>query len=278
MFGAVLGMSDQSSLPGWVDNVNNGGVAFMAGVGRGVFRTIGARQDLIADMVPCDQLASLLIAAAWAAYKERDLKVYHFTSGTDNPLTWSEYGRYVVDAALKHPCTYLVMYPRAKVRNIMRNSIYVVFGHYLPGVLLDLLASLHGRKPILMEIQRKYSRGMKLSAYFTTNEWKFHKQNTNSLARKLTGKDKTEFSFDTKDIKWPSYLETCVLGVRKYYHGEEPDSITRARKFLFRWRLLDAGFSFLMFILLWFVIYRFYGQLQFAFLAASSFFILYLVL
>lgn len=85
-----------------------------------------------------------------------------------------------------------------------------------------------------MEIQRKYSRGMKLSAYFTTNEWKFHKQNTNSLARKLTGKDKTEFSFDTKDIKWPSYLETCVLGVRKYYHGEEPDSITRARKFLFR--------------------------------------------
>lgn len=71
MFGAVLGMSDQSSLPGWVDNVNNGGVAFMAGVGRGVFRTIGARQDLIADMVPCDQLASLLIAAAWAAYKER---------------------------------------------------------------------------------------------------------------------------------------------------------------------------------------------------------------
>ncbi|KAK9507908.1 hypothetical protein O3M35_007670 [Rhynocoris fuscipes] len=225
----VLGMSDESPLPGWVDNVNNGGVAFIAGAGRGVFRTIAANQDTVADIVPSDLLASLILAAAWAANKDNDFKIYHFTSGTDNPISWSDYCKYVMEAVHKYPCSKMILYPRAKVRSPFRNSLFVIIGHYLPGFIIDKLAIINGRNPILMDIQHKYSRGIKLSAYFTTNEWKFHKRNTNNLAKKMSAKDQLEFSFDTKKVKWPSYLETCVVGVRKYYHGEQDDTLALAR-------------------------------------------------
>lgn len=51
-------------MDGWVDNVHNGAFAFIAGAGKGVFRTILADGNKIADMVPCDLVINLLIASA----------------------------------------------------------------------------------------------------------------------------------------------------------------------------------------------------------------------
>lgn len=51
-------------MEGWVDSVHNGAFAFIAGAGKGVFRTILADGKKIADMVPCDMVVNLLIASA----------------------------------------------------------------------------------------------------------------------------------------------------------------------------------------------------------------------
>ncbi|KAJ9578547.1 hypothetical protein L9F63_005276, partial [Diploptera punctata] len=50
--------------PGWIDNVHTGGFAFIAGTGSGVFRVSCADENRVADLVPCDQVANLIIAAA----------------------------------------------------------------------------------------------------------------------------------------------------------------------------------------------------------------------
>lgn len=63
MSGSVLGTLREPLL-GWVDNVHNGAFAFIAGAGKGVFRTILADGNKVADMVPCDQVVNLIISAA----------------------------------------------------------------------------------------------------------------------------------------------------------------------------------------------------------------------
>lgn len=55
----------EEPFPGWVENVQNGGVAFIAGAGKGVFRTVLGIKDKISDIVPCDMVANLSIAATW---------------------------------------------------------------------------------------------------------------------------------------------------------------------------------------------------------------------
>lgn len=51
-------------LQGWMENVNNGQFAFIAGAGKGVFRTLLADGGLVADMVPSDLVVNLIISAA----------------------------------------------------------------------------------------------------------------------------------------------------------------------------------------------------------------------
>ena len=50
--------------PGWVDNFN-GATGVMAGVGKGVMRTLHCRRACIADMVPVDICINLCCVLAW---------------------------------------------------------------------------------------------------------------------------------------------------------------------------------------------------------------------
>jgi len=57
-------------IPGWVDNVQSGAMAFIAGAGKGVFRIALADASATADMVPADHIAALCIASAWNAVRQ----------------------------------------------------------------------------------------------------------------------------------------------------------------------------------------------------------------
>ncbi|CAA9997428.1 unnamed protein product [Nesidiocoris tenuis] len=130
----------------------------------------------------------------------------------------------------KYPNTGLVFFPRARLRySKLRNYIHALFAHYLPAFVLDLVISLMGDKPMLMDIQSRYFKGMQYTSFFTCREWLFDKRNTDDLSSRLSPDDKEKFDFETKHIDWPSYMETCVLGVRRFYHKEPDKNLHVAR-------------------------------------------------
>jgi hypothetical protein len=45
--------------------VNTAGFAFIAGAAKGAFRVLVADRCKVADIVPCDHVANLIVAAAW---------------------------------------------------------------------------------------------------------------------------------------------------------------------------------------------------------------------
>lgn len=80
-----------------------------------------------------------------------------------------------------------------------------------------------------MDIQSRYFKGMQYTSFFTCREWLFDKRNTDDLSSRLSPDDKEKFDFETKHIDWPSYMETCVLGVRRFYHKEPDKNLHVAR-------------------------------------------------
>ncbi|XP_069704766.1 putative fatty acyl-CoA reductase CG5065 [Periplaneta americana] len=225
----VLGTAKEP-MSGWIDNVHTGGFAFIAGAGKGVFRVSCAEPDFVADLVPCDHVANLLIAAAWsAAVKsgDADLQVYHCSSGAHNPITWGQYTREVVSLVRRFPCRSVLWYPGAQCRTaVPRVALVVLLRHMLPAYLLRLLS---GGDDELLKIQKKYWRGIQHVRYFTTRQWRFSTINTLALARQLCPRDRVTFAFDVASIHWPAYLESNVLGVRQHYHHDPPSTLKEAR-------------------------------------------------
>ena len=51
---------------------------------------------------------------------------------------------------------------------------------------------------------------------FTTNSWTWDADNVVRLGRELSDEDRELFSFDISGLDWPEYLQTYVLGIRKF--------------------------------------------------------------
>ena len=68
--------------PGWVDNFN-GPTSIFAAIGTGMLRSMHCNAQGVADLIPVDHVANVLIAAAWftAINNPNDVIVYNCTSG-----------------------------------------------------------------------------------------------------------------------------------------------------------------------------------------------------
>ncbi|XP_021926222.1 putative fatty acyl-CoA reductase CG5065 isoform X2 [Zootermopsis nevadensis] len=239
---------------GWIDNVQTGGFAFIAGAAKGVFRVVVADQNRVADIVPCDHVANLMLAAAWRAgvsSEDLTLKVYHCSTGTTNPVTWGQYTNHVVEMVRKHPCHEMLWYPAAKCRlSPLRSTIAVLLLHILPAYALLAVTKLRGKpNRVLLSVQQKYALGIKHVKYFTKRQWHFDINNTSELAESLKPTDRRLFDFDPKNIDWYSYLQANVLGVREYYHKEPTTTLNEARKRIKRFWLLHMAAHIALFLM-----------------------------
>lgn len=98
---SIVVASWQYPMKGWVDNFN-GPTGLIAGGGTGVLRTLLAKRELVADLIPVDVTINVMIVAAWKIAKRlppmmnvtynkitRSLPpIYQVTSGSVNPITW----------------------------------------------------------------------------------------------------------------------------------------------------------------------------------------------
>ena len=67
----------------------NGPTGMIAGGGTGVLRTMLAKRECIADIIPVDMAINVMIVAAWhmATEKPNEMPIYNVTSGDTNPIT-----------------------------------------------------------------------------------------------------------------------------------------------------------------------------------------------
>jgi fatty acyl-CoA reductase len=250
---SIVTASWKEPIPGWVDNLN-GPTGLLAGAGKGILRTILCYRDLVADLIPIDIAINLLISVAWhtATARPSNILVYNCTSGNLNPIRWSDIEDIGHEHILQNPFNDVVWYPGGSFKSSrVMNNICVMALHMIPAYILDTIARVSGKKPIMVRVQKKLQRAVSCLEFFTTHEWQFTNDNVIQLLTHLHPLDRKTFNFDVTELEWKPYLEQYILGTRKFILKEDPSTFPAARSHLRKMYWVHRFSQFLTMMLVW---------------------------
>jgi len=234
---SIVTAAKQEPIPGWVDNLN-GPTGFISGVGKGFMRSFYINSDLVGDIIPVEYPINLMIAVAWHTALQKSKKsvtVYNCSTGHLNPLTWGRFRDVGFKVWMKYPTKEMMWYPSASFT--MSTTIYkmeqAIF-HYLPAYLIDAVCYLTGKRVKWVRLYDRAHRAIACLDFFTTHQWRFISENPIRLLEQLSDSDRHTFDFDVRKIDWNSYIETYILGARRFILKDDPSTLPQARKNLTR--------------------------------------------
>ncbi|KAL1432937.1 hypothetical protein MTO96_001925 [Rhipicephalus appendiculatus] len=228
---SIVAASWKEPFPGWVDALN-GSTSLLASCASGVMTTIVTDVKGIADIVPVDIVANLLIVVAcqtaakrarqreleaakekhWETVEAQPPAVYNCVTGSLNKLV----------------------------------SVMVFFRNYLPALAVDLLSRCTGRRPRMVRFLEQSKSAMEAVRFFTTQTWEFSSNNMLLLHSRLSPFDRQTFDIDIRKINWESYWENYLLGVRRYLFKQDPSTIPESRKRLKRQHAVHVALKMLL--------------------------------
>ncbi|CAH2056235.1 unnamed protein product, partial [Iphiclides podalirius] len=239
---SIVLSSVREPVKGWVDNWN-GPNGIIAAVGKGIFRTMLGNGTRVADLVPVDTVINLMIVCAWRTHLKRGdgVVVYNCCTGQQNPITWQSFVKTSFKYMRKHPFREVVWYPGGDITsNRLKHGVLSLLQHRMPAHVMDLVSKATGNKPMMVRVQNKLEKASACLEYFTTRQWAFSDGNVQALCRLLSAEDRATFDFDVTNIDWDAYIESYVLGIRRFLFKESPDTLPKSRTLLRRLRILHV--------------------------------------
>ena len=224
-----------SFFTGWVDNFN-GPTGMIAGGGTGVLRTMLAKRECIADIIPVDMAINVMIVAAWhmATEKPNEMPIYNVTSGDTNPITWGEIEDWALESIRRFPFDTILWYPGGASKRIgFYDRVCRYAFHYAPAILVDLIMIVLRKPRFLYKIVFKMTNSIEALSFFTTHQWSWSNKNLSQLhsaLAKVDPKSLDTFDFNMKSLDWKDFLDQYVLGTRHYVLKNKPETMPSSRK------------------------------------------------
>ena len=160
---------------------------------------------------------------------------------------------------MKYPTVEMMWYPNCSfTMNRTVHKIDTAISHYLPAYIIDFFARITGKRvkwvsqfnhqrtcllnsnlncviwTFKVRLYDRAHRAISCLDFFTTHQWRFISENPIRLLDHLSNGDKQTFYFDVRGIDWNSYIETYILGARRFILKDDPSTIPAARKNLNR--------------------------------------------
>jgi len=253
---SIIGAAWKEPYPGWVEKSNGPSELFVA-AGRGYLRSMkGDLQDIL-DIVPVDIPVNLLITAAWQKYIEETnehITIYHCTSSGLNPFHWQEMSNYFTEYSKRIPYEHAFRRPNLSVtsHSLIHDS-YVFFSHLIPAYLADIGLCLIGRKPHIVNIYKNLHRTLlSLETFTIRGEIQCSYDSLNSLRQLISETNNSnEFYFDIRALHWPTYIESYLIGIKRYVLNEDINCLNGAQKHLNNLRNIRWTFNTIILVLLW---------------------------
>lgn len=114
--------------------------------------------------------------------------------------------------------------------NIILYSI--LFVNFEASLIILFLNNIHTYR--LVRIHQRLQKAVSCLEFFTTHEWKFKNTNVQKLFSELDPNDQKTFYFDVSRLEWRSYIESYILGTRRFVLKDDPNTIPSAKKQLKR--------------------------------------------
>ncbi|CAF2769791.1 unnamed protein product [Rotaria sp. Silwood2] len=253
---SIIGAAWKEPYPGWVEK-SNGPSELFAAAGRGYLRSMKGDSHDILDIVPVDIPVNLLITATWEKCfeeKKQNLTIYHCTSSGLNPFHWHEMSNYFIEYSKRIPYEHAFRRPNLSVtsHSLIHDS-YVFFSHLIPAYLADIGLRLIGRKAHVVDLYKNLHRILLgLESFIIRGEIQCSYDNLNSL-RQLVNETNNinEFNFDIRALHWPTYIESYLIGTKRYVLNEDMKCLNGAQKHLNNLRNIRWAFNTIILVLLW---------------------------
>ncbi|KAL4716353.1 hypothetical protein ACJJTC_006715 [Scirpophaga incertulas] len=211
--------------PGWLSSWN-GIDQFIYGAITGQIRCILANPSFIVDTVPVDIVANLTIVAAWNLHVRRNngdkmLKVFNCCSGQTNPISNGRLMTLCMDSYSKEPNSRKLKIWLPIIKYPQLFYFMSIFLHLIPAMLIDFFNLFLGGKRKLTKDMKMLSQKTQLFKHFLLNQFLFVDNNVRNLLSIMDETDKIVFDFDIRNIKWETFLQHYVIGLRNIALGKK---------------------------------------------------------
>ncbi|KAI4499126.1 hypothetical protein M0802_005709 [Mischocyttarus mexicanus] len=160
---------------------------------------------------------------------DEEIPIYNAVSSVQNPITWGCIEKFIGHCGVKIPSKKLLWYYSLMfISNYYVNFLLAIFVHWIPAIIVDSLAYLSGKKPILLKIYGNIHKFQKVISFFTTNKWKFTDDNVLKLRNKLSVVDKYNFYFNISDLDWENFFDTYIKGLRVYLFSDPMETVEKS--------------------------------------------------
>ncbi|XP_001600309.1 fatty acyl-CoA reductase wat-like [Nasonia vitripennis] len=219
---------------GWINNYY-GPTGVVMGAAIGLLRSLHCESTKIADIIPADYVINNIIVAAWdtaktweekqkelaekedGPEKPEDPLIYNSVSSCQRPINWGTfmhlnevYGREVPSALVLWHYSFMLN------RHLWVHNLCVYLFHMVPGAIVDVLALLTGRDPILLKAYKKIHKFSGVISYFSTQQWEFNNKNVLELWERTPPADRKKFDFNLESLDWNDFFYYHVRGLRLY--------------------------------------------------------------
>ncbi|KAJ3618772.1 hypothetical protein MTP99_005584 [Tenebrio molitor] len=250
---AIVISTIEEPVPGWVDNVNGViGIALVAALG--ILRSMYAKKNSLAPVVPVDYVVNCILAAAWKAHRCGATAIYNYAGHSKNMITWGRFMEIVEPPGWQFPTEKIVWLFCFKIReNQIWHKICVFFLHTMVAYFADFVLICVGRATIAVKNYRRLDKMMDLISYFSIRSWTFQQDNVLELWDQMGKDDKKMFKFSMEDTDWIKYARDSILGARMYLLKETLDTLPKGK------RKLKIMFvvHYAVVALFWYLLYKF---------------------
>lgn len=239
---SIVIASVKEPIPGWIDNVN-GPIGLILAAGKGVIRISFINKEAIPDYMAADIAIKGIIVSAWKRAQNpesTELPIYNMAStskgisnGAMMELGYSVNRRYPVSGMLWIPSSWTTS-------NMTWYQINAVLFHFIPAVVIDTILKLIGKKPMLLDVQKRIHIATMALGYFTTKHWVFGNTRFLALNNEVPIEDKEDFDYDFQDVDAYEYFRTAVkMGKKTLLNEDEDEVLPRTRVAIRRLEWLD---------------------------------------
>ena len=253
---SIIGAAWKEPYPGWIEKSNGPSELFVA-AGRGYLRSMKGDSNDILDIIPVDIPVNLLISAAWKQSNEESnehLTIYHCTSSGLNPFHWQEMSNYFTEYSKRIPYEHAFRRPNLSLtsHSLIHDS-YVFVSHLIPAYLADFGLRIIGRKPHIVNIYKNLHQTLlSLESFTIRGEIQCSYDSLNSLRQLVSeNQNSTDFYFDIRALHWPTYIESYLIGTKRYILNEDIHCLNGAQKHLNNLRNIRWTFNTIILVLLW---------------------------
>ncbi|GAB0087092.1 hypothetical protein DMENIID0001_013650 [Sergentomyia squamirostris] len=258
---SIVSPSVKEPLLGWVDNFN-GVSGMLIGEGTGLIRIAFTSPHVCSNYQPLDVVTRSLIIAIWkqgCTSSWSDAIVYNCACSQSSEVSAQEVFQLYLQTFPKVPFDEIVWVSNGRITSSYFIYKILLLFQVILGMIVDTLFKVLKKKPLALDVMRKFHYGTFLAAYFMFNYWYFVNDNFFDLMNDINTEDLEEFNFDFyENMSTPDYVYQLILGTRRYLLNQTDENFSRARRNYRRFWYMDLFVRLIFWIgVLYYVITRF---------------------